>query len=76
MAVSDPSVTSRFHFSREMIAGPIYRKYEKAMRKVWSVEDIDFTQDALDWERITPRAAHRSARRHGSVPGRGAGGDG
>ena len=54
MAVSDPSVTSRFHFSREMIAGPIYRKYEKAIRKMWSVEDIDFGRDALDWERITP----------------------
>ena len=54
MAVSDPTVTSRFHFSREMIAGPIYRKYEKAIRKMWSVEDIDFGRDALDWERITP----------------------
>ena len=54
MAVSDPTVTSRFHFSREMIAGPVYRKYEKAIRKMWSVEDIDFSQDALDWERITP----------------------
>jgi ribonucleoside-diphosphate reductase beta chain len=37
-----------------MLAGPIYRKYEKAIRKVWSVEDLDFTQDALDWQRITP----------------------
>jgi ribonucleoside-diphosphate reductase beta chain len=54
MAVSDPDVTSRFHFSREMIAGPIYRKYEKAIRKMWSVEDIDFSQDVLDWKRITP----------------------
>jgi len=54
MAVSDPTVTSRFHFSREMIAGPVYRKYEKAIRKMWSVEDIDFGRDALDWERITP----------------------
>ena len=53
MPVSDPTVTSRFHFSREMIARPIYRKYEKAIRKMWSVEDIDFSQDALDWERIT-----------------------
>jgi ribonucleoside-diphosphate reductase beta chain len=54
MAISDPDVTSRFHFSREMIAGPIYRKYEKAIRKMWSVEDIDFSQDVLDWKRITP----------------------
>jgi ribonucleoside-diphosphate reductase beta chain len=47
-------IQSKFHFTREMLAGPIYRKYEKAIRKVWSVEDLDFTQDALDWQRITP----------------------
>ena len=47
-------IESKFHFSREMLAGPIYRKYEKAIRKVWSVEDLDFTQDALDWQSITP----------------------
>jgi ribonucleoside-diphosphate reductase beta chain len=52
--VSTVDVESKFHFSREMLAGPIYRKYEKAIRKVWSVEDLDFTQDALDWQRITP----------------------
>ncbi len=54
MAAADPTVVSRFHFSSEMLAGPIYRKYEKAIRKMWSVEQIDFDQDALDWERITP----------------------
>ena len=47
-------VESKFHFTREMMAGPIYRKYEKAIRKVWSVGDLDFTQDAADWKRITP----------------------
>ncbi|MGL6280062.1 MAG: ribonucleotide-diphosphate reductase subunit beta, partial [Gaiella sp.] len=47
-------IESKFHFTREMLAGPIYRKYEKAIRKIWSVEDLDFTQDALDWQRITP----------------------
>lgn len=52
MATAD--IESRFHFTRELLAGPIYRKYEKAIRKVWSVEDLDFTQDALDWQRITP----------------------
>ena len=51
---STVDIESKFHFSREMLAGPIYRKYEKAMRKVWSVEDLDFRQDALDWQRITP----------------------
>ena len=48
----DPNVVRKFHFTREMIEGPVYRKYEKAIRKVWSVEDLDFTQDAKDWNRI------------------------
>jgi ribonucleoside-diphosphate reductase beta chain len=47
-------IESKFHFSRELVSGEIYRKYEKAMRKHWTVEDLDFTQDALDWERVTP----------------------
>ena len=49
---ADPSVVGKFHFTREMIEGPVYRKYEKAIRKFWRVEDLDFTQDAEDWERI------------------------
>ena len=49
---TDMDVLSRFHFSRDMLAGPVFRKYEKAIRKVWSVEDLDFGQDALDWERV------------------------
>jgi ribonucleoside-diphosphate reductase beta chain len=48
----DTDVVRKFHFTREMIEGPIYRKYEKAIRKVWSVEQLDFTQDAADWNRI------------------------
>jgi ribonucleoside-diphosphate reductase beta chain len=48
----DPSVVAKFHFTREMIEGPVYRKYQKAIRKFWSVEDLDFTQDALDWGAI------------------------
>jgi ribonucleoside-diphosphate reductase beta chain len=48
----DPSVVEKFHFTREAIEGPVYRKYEKAIRKFWSVEDLDFTQDARDWETI------------------------
>src|SRR6478672_13180017 len=46
------SVASRFHFTREMIAGPIYRKYEKAIRGVWNAKDLDYSQDAADWQRI------------------------
>ena len=38
----DPEVLRKFHFTREMIEGPVYRKYEKAIRKFWSVEDLDF----------------------------------
>jgi ribonucleoside-diphosphate reductase beta chain len=45
-------VESRFHFTSELIQGPIYRKYEKAMRKFWTVDELDFAQDALDWQRI------------------------
>lgn len=48
----DPDVVRKFHFTREMIEGPVYRKYQKAIRKFWSVEDLDFTQDAEDWNRI------------------------
>jgi ribonucleoside-diphosphate reductase beta chain len=48
----DPSVVGKFHFTRELIEGPVYRKYQKAIRKFWSVEDLDFTQDALDWGAI------------------------
>jgi len=48
----DPSVVEKFHFTREVIEGPVYRKYEKAIRKFWSVEDLDFTQDVRDWETI------------------------
>jgi len=48
----DPGVVEKFHFTREMIEGPVYRKYEKAIRKFWSVEDLDFTQDVRDWETI------------------------
>jgi ribonucleoside-diphosphate reductase beta chain len=48
----DPSVVEKFHFTREAIEGPVYRKYEKAIRKFWSVEDLDFSQDARDWETI------------------------
>jgi ribonucleoside-diphosphate reductase beta chain len=48
----DPDILRKFHFTREMVEGPVYRKYEKAIRKFWSVEDLDFTQDAKDWDRI------------------------
>lgn len=43
----------KFHFSREMMRGPIYRKYEKAINGVWNPRDLDFTQDAEDWKRVS-----------------------
>lgn len=41
-----------FHFTREMMEGPIYRKYEKAINSVWNPRDIDFAADAEDWQRL------------------------
>ena len=59
----DPDVVGRFHFTRAMIKGPMYRKYKFAVKKIWDVDDLDFTQDAADWKR---RAC--SGSRSGSSP--------
>jgi ribonucleoside-diphosphate reductase beta chain len=45
-------IARKFHFTHAMLEGPVYRKYEKAMRTIWKVEDLDFGPDARDWERI------------------------
>lgn len=42
-----------FHFSREMMAGPIYRKYEKAINGIWNPRDLDYSQDVEDWKRLS-----------------------
>jgi ribonucleoside-diphosphate reductase beta chain len=42
-----------FHFSREMMAGPIYRKYEKAINAIWNPRDLDYSQDIEDWKRLS-----------------------
>ncbi len=42
-----------FHFSREMMAGPIYRKYEKAINGIWNPRDLDYSQDVADWKRLS-----------------------
>jgi len=42
-----------FHFTREMMRGPIYRKYEKAIATVWNPRDLDYSQDAEDWKRLS-----------------------
>ena len=48
----DPDVVRRFHFTREMVRGPVYRKYKFAINRIWNVDDLDFSQDAEDWKRI------------------------
>ncbi len=42
-----------FHFSHEMMAGDIYRKYEKAIKKIWNPRDIDYSQDIEDWKGLS-----------------------
>jgi ribonucleotide reductase beta subunit family protein with ferritin-like domain len=44
---------AKFHFTREMMRGPIYRKYEKAVGNVWNPRELDFGQDAEDWQRLS-----------------------
>jgi ribonucleoside-diphosphate reductase beta chain len=39
-----------FNFSRDMMAGDVYRKYEKAIRKMWNPRDLDYAQDVEDWK--------------------------
>jgi ribonucleoside-diphosphate reductase beta chain len=50
----DPDVVRRFHFTREMVNGPVYRKYKFAINRVWNVDDVDLIRDIEDWQRITP----------------------
>ena len=42
-----------FNFSREMMAGPIYRKYEKAINGIWNPRDFDYAQDIEDWPTLS-----------------------
>jgi ribonucleoside-diphosphate reductase beta chain len=42
-----------FHFTRELMRGPIYRKYEKAVATVWNARELDYAPDAADWQRLT-----------------------
>jgi ribonucleoside-diphosphate reductase beta chain len=44
--------TDHFNFSREMMAGSIYRKYEKALRGLWNPRDIEYGQDTEDWKTL------------------------
>jgi ribonucleoside-diphosphate reductase beta chain len=46
-------VESRFRLDPELMAGPIYRKYEKAARAGWDPKDLDYEADAADWARMS-----------------------
>ncbi len=48
------TLESRLRFTRDMMAGPIYRKYERALRKTWDPGEWDYTQDRADFEKLTP----------------------
>jgi ribonucleoside-diphosphate reductase beta chain len=46
-------VETRFRLEPEIMAGPIYRKYEKAARTFWNPKELDYDLDAADWGRMT-----------------------
>jgi ribonucleoside-diphosphate reductase beta chain len=46
-------VEQRFLLTPELMAGAIYRKYEKATRKFWDPKDFDYERDRADWEGMT-----------------------
>lgn len=46
-------VETRFRLDPEIMAGPIYRKYEKATRKSWDAKQLDYERDRADWTRMT-----------------------
>jgi ribonucleoside-diphosphate reductase beta chain len=45
-------VESRLRLTHAMREGAVYRKYEKATRKVWDPKALDYAPDAADWERL------------------------
>jgi ribonucleoside-diphosphate reductase beta chain len=47
------AVETRFRLDPEIMAGPIYRKYEKATRKVWDAKLLDYATDRADWARMS-----------------------
>jgi ribonucleoside-diphosphate reductase beta chain len=53
VVATESSVASRFLLTPEMMAGGIYRKYEKATRKFWDPKTFDYEADARDWDRMT-----------------------
>jgi ribonucleoside-diphosphate reductase beta chain len=46
-------VETRLRLDPEIMAGPIYRKYEKATRKIWDPKQLEYELDRADWARMT-----------------------
>jgi ribonucleoside-diphosphate reductase beta chain len=46
-------VEQRFLLTPELMAGSIYRKYEKATRKLWDPKHFDYERDRADWGRMS-----------------------
>jgi ribonucleoside-diphosphate reductase beta chain len=52
-ALEEADHLKKFHFTREMMRGPIYRKYEKAINAIWNPRDLDYSQDVEDWATLS-----------------------
>ena len=50
---TENSAQPRFLLTPELMAGAIYRKYEKATRKFWDPKELDYERDRADWEHMT-----------------------
>jgi ribonucleoside-diphosphate reductase beta chain len=46
-------VETRFRLDPEIMGGAIYRKYEKATKKVWDAKLLDYATDQADWARMS-----------------------
>ena len=46
-------IEQRFLLTPELMAGAIYRKYEKATRKFWDPKELDYERDRADWQQMT-----------------------
>lgn len=46
-------VETRLRLDPELMAGAIYRKYEKATRKIWDAKELEYERDHADWARLT-----------------------
>src|SRR5579864_669905 len=52
---ADAGEHTKFHFTREMMRGNIYRKYEKAINAIWNPRELDYSRDIEDWATLSER---------------------